>query len=51
MSLSEQVAKLEEEKASLKAGWRNDVEILLSLAQRHGEGRIAEAAKVCLRRL
>ncbi|HUT88718.1 MAG TPA: hypothetical protein VMY37_04430 [Thermoguttaceae bacterium] len=48
MSLSEQVAELEQEKADLRAGWRNDLEVLISLALRGGDFETAKAAERCL---
>jgi len=51
MSLSEQVAKLEQENINLRSMWRRDLEVLVMIAERHNETEIVEATKECLKNL
>lgn len=50
-ALTAQVFELERKYAQSQAGWRHDLEVLVSLAEKHDETEIAEAGKVCLKNL
>jgi len=49
-TLSEQVAKLEREVADLREAKRNDLGVLIEIAERHGYTTIVEQAKACLKK-
>lgn len=45
------VAELERENAGLREGWRHDLGVLVSLAERVGDTKTAQAARDCLKKL
>ena len=51
MKVSEQVVQLEKENADLRSGWKNDLRVLLSLAERLNDTEVIQGAKDGLKSL